>query len=314
MRRNETIFLKSLRLLMIITTVVALCGAGWWYFFISVSLSPGSGPAGEAVSEDLFTKTWTERQVFLVGLGDSITDGFGATEGFSYFERLIENPDGDSEDMTCKNLSIVLPNMTTRNLSVSGSTSIHCREKQIPYLSTNSIDVLGIIVMTTGGNDIIHQYGEAPPTEGAMYGATFEQAERWIQNYKSRLDVIIKQIKSRFPGGCHIFLANIYDPTDGTGDTGNTGLPDWPDALKVLHAYNAIIAECAKKYDFVYLVNIHDPFLGHGIHSAKTSLKHYHSADPHYWYYPNIEDPNDRGYDAIRRLFLLEIAKAFQNK
>ena len=30
---------------------------------------------------------------------------------------------------------------------------------------------------------------------------------------------------------------------------------------------------------------------------------------PHYWYAENLEDPNVRGYDAIRRLFLIEIAK-----
>ncbi len=26
--------------------------------------------------------------------------------------------------------------------------------------------------------------------------------------------------------------------------------------------------------------------------------------DPYYWFYDNVEDPNDRGYDAIRRAFL----------
>ena len=39
--------------------------------------------------------------------------------------------------------------------------------------------------------------------------------------------------------------------------------------------------------------------------------KHYHSDDPHFWYFSNVEDPNERGYDALRRLFLIEIAKAF---
>ncbi|HUT13256.1 MAG TPA: hypothetical protein VMY42_22395 [Thermoguttaceae bacterium] len=33
--------------------------------------------------------------------------------------------------------------------------------------------------------------------------------------------------------------------------------------------------------------------------------------DPHYWYAQNLEDPNVRGYDAIRRLFLIEMAKTF---
>jgi hypothetical protein len=31
-----------------------------------------------------------------------------------------------------------------------------------------------------------------------------------------------------------------------------------------------------------------------------------------YWYGANLEDPNDRGYDAVRRLFLIETVKAEQ--
>ena len=38
-------------------------------------------------------------------------------------------------------------------------------------------------------------------------------------------------------------------------------------------------------------------------------IKHYRASDPHYWYAPNLEDPNNRGYDAIRRVFLNEIVK-----
>ena len=37
---------------------------------------------------------------------------------------------------------------------------------------------------------------------------------------------------------------------------------------------------------------------------------HYRAQDPHYWYYVNLEDPNERGYAVIRRLFLAAMAKA----
>ena len=37
-------------------------------------------------------------------------------------------------------------------------------------------DTFGLVVITTGGNDLIHDYGRSPPREGAMYGATAEQA------------------------------------------------------------------------------------------------------------------------------------------
>ena len=148
-----------------------------------------------------------------------------------------------------------------------------------------------------------------------MYGATLEEAEQWIKNFEDRLDRMISGIEQKFPGGCHTFLANIYDPSDDTGDTKSlfTGLPSWPDGLLLLRAYNDIIANCAAKNRNVYLVNIHDLFLGHGIHCKKFWLRHYRYNDPHYWYYMNIEDPSQRGYDAIRRAFLLEMIKVFVN-
>ena len=221
--------------------------------------------------------------------------------------------------MIGKNLSAVFPNLRAENFAVSGTTSLHHFENQMKKLQQQPDEVLGVVVMTTGGNDIIHNYGRKPPKECGMYGATFGEAKEatfgeakeWSENYRKRLNEMIVQIKERFPGGCEIFLANIYDPTDGTGSPGFTGLPDWEDGSEILKAYNEIITECAGRYEFVHLVNIHDTFLGHGIHCTKFWLKNYCLTDPHNWYYYNIEDQNNRGYDVIRRLFLLEITKVF---
>ena len=143
-----------------------------------------------------------------------------------------------------------------------------------------------------------------------MYGASWEEAKPWIEGFEARLQTIITALGERFPGGCQIFLANIYDPTDGIGDMRLAGLPDWPDGLRILAAYNDVLRNVAEKHTNVHLVNLHDAFLGHGIHCAQFWAKHYDSRDPHYWYYVNLEDPNERGYDAIRRLFLIEMAKA----
>ena len=282
------------------------------FLYLNIYLTEGSGPAGPSVPEEPFKKIWSDQNILLLGLGDSITDGFGASKGFSYFDRLVKNPPQDSEDMQGKNLSVVFPNLKTENLAVSGSTSLH-HLKQIQKLEQQSSDVLGIVVITTGGNDLIHSYGRTTPKEGAMYGAALDQTKPWIDNFEKRLDQMITDIKQKFPGDCQIFIANIYDPSDGTGNTGAwfTGLPAWPDGLSVLKAYNEIISQCADKYDNVHLVNIHNTFLGHGIHCRKFWLRHYHFSDPHYWYQINIEDPSDRGYDAIRRLFLNEIIKVF---
>jgi hypothetical protein len=170
-------------------------------------------------------------------------------------------------------------------------------------------DTLGIVLLTTGGNDLIHWYGQRPPREGAMYGATIAQAAPWIDAFRVRLGKILDSIDQRFPGGCHVLLADIYDPTDGVGDAASARLPAWPDGLAIHAAYNRVIHEAAHARDNVHLVPLHQTFLGHGTHCRQFWRATYRRDDPTYWFYMNLEDPNDRGHDAIRRIFLIELAK-----
>ena len=79
--------------------------------------------------------------------------------------------------------------------------------------------------------------------------------------------------------------------------------------MAIHQAYNDVIHRCADRFPSVHVVPMHDAFLGHGIHCTQPWRKHYRGQDPHYWYAVNLADPNIRGYDAIRRLFLIEIAQ-----
>jgi lysophospholipase L1-like esterase len=293
---------------------IALASIGAYVYF-NLFLTPDIGQAGPQVPAEPFKKVWNSQTVLLLGVGDSITQGFGASEGYSYFDRLIKSPAADSCEMFGKNLSSVFPKFMSRNIAVAKTDSMQHLQiiKKIPIQPQN---VFGVIVITTGGNDLIHNYGKSQPKECAMYGASFGTAEPWINNFKNRLDEIIFELTAKFPGGCEIFIANIYDPSDGTGNTNKkfTGLPEWPDGLAILAEYNKVISDCADRYSIVHLVDIHTPFLGHGITCRKPWLKNYHSDDPHFWYAGIIEDPNPRGHDAIRRAFLLEMIKTFSNK
>jgi lysophospholipase L1-like esterase len=216
-------------------------GAAALYRYFWYARPVGSGPAGPLVAAEKFDFHWTDRPVLLVGIGDSVTAGYGASPGKGFFQRLGKNPPDEFEDMKSKSLGTVFPNLTVNNIALSGSTSQECLDVLVPKLKTQDEDTFGIIVMTTGGNDIIHNYGRTPPREGAMYGATREQAEPWIANFKVRLAAIFDRIEAKFPGGCQFFIANIYDPTDGVGDATTAGLPDWPDGLKIIAAYNEVI-------------------------------------------------------------------------
>jgi len=294
---------------LLLAAVVVVCGLGYYHYGLKRP-TMGSGPAGPAVAAAPFARVWSERPVFLLGLGDSVTKGFGASPGRSYFECLLDNRPDELPDMVGLTLSSVYPNLDSRNLAVSGSNSFQCLELQLPSVEPFPEDTLGIVVLTTGGNDLIHWYGRKPPEEGAMYGATRDQALPWVEAFEGRLEAIVEQIGGLFPGGCHVFLANIYDPSDGEGNPRIVGLPPWPDMLDILAQYNAVIARIAESHDHVHLVDMRAVFLGHGFYCRQPWRAHYHRDDPHLWYAYNIEDPNDSGYDALRRVFLNAMVRA----
>jgi lysophospholipase L1-like esterase len=307
---NPTMQIKSKRLIRILLVGLVLMAGTAAILFFRFARPVGTGAAGPAIARDFFSQPWSRRQVLLVGLGDSVTAGFGARKGYSYFDRLAHNPTNEFSELNLVCLATIFPKLTVTNLAVSGSTSAEVTARQLSLLPTNGPDVLGIVVVTTGGNDVIHNYGRTPPREEAMYGATLEQARPWAENFGQRLESTLVQIKSRFPGGCEIFLADIFDPTDGLGDAERAGLPAWKDSMPILDAYNAVIRHAAETNSNVHVVDIHGAFLGHGIHCTQFWRGHYDRHDPHYWFYDNLEDPNERGYDVIRRLFLIEIAQA----
>ena len=82
----------------------------------------------------------------------------------------------------------------------------------------------------------------------------------------------------------------------------------------MLPVFNGVITETCNSYTNVHLVDFHAAFLGHGIHCRNFLNPNYRKEDPHYWYFMNLEDPNSRGYDAIRRLFLVEMSKVFHHE
>lgn len=300
---------RGRRLVVLLAAGLLLLVAGVAVRYFWLYRPEGQGPAGPGVPLEPFAQAWSDRKVLLLGVGDSITAGYGVDADHGYVGRLARNPADESADMEGRCLSRVLPNLRMQNIAVSGSTSLDHLEILRQRLKPQDADTFGLVVMTTGGNDLIHSYGRMPPREGAMYGASLSQAQPWIAAYRQRLQAMIALIEERFPGGCLIFLADIYDPTDGTGSAFGTGLPAWPDGGEIHRAYNAIIQQAADEHPRVQLVPIWEAFLGHGIHCTKFWNPHYRAGDPHYWYGSNLEDPNDRGYDAVRRLFLLEILK-----
>src|SRR5438105_11958829 len=111
------------RLLWLLLVGVLLTAGTLAYIEFNFHLPAGAGPAGPPVPLEPFEQVWTERKVLLLGAGDSVTAGFGATAGHSYFDRLVNNPDDEFDDMRGRCLKRVLPKLTAQNLAVSGSNS-----------------------------------------------------------------------------------------------------------------------------------------------------------------------------------------------
>src|SRR5689334_11972307 len=98
-RRRVVVVILAVGVLLIVAC------AGYRHF--NISRPVGSGPAGPSVNRADFANSWTTQRVFLVGLGDSVTAGFGARHGYSYFDRLVANPPDEYAQMKGLCLSAV---------------------------------------------------------------------------------------------------------------------------------------------------------------------------------------------------------------
>ncbi|MDR0328297.1 MAG: hypothetical protein LBI05_08390 [Planctomycetaceae bacterium] len=135
-----------------------LATPGYYWFYLARPI--GTGPTGPSVPREPFQRVWSEQQILLLGWGDSITAGFGMSAGYGYVERMLDNPPDEFDEMKGICLRNVLPNITVRNISISGTTSLEHRQWIDSKLETQPEDIFGLVVMTTGGNDLIHFYGQ----------------------------------------------------------------------------------------------------------------------------------------------------------
>ena len=304
---------KVIGLILLIITLSV--GYGGWRYYNALRLRPyGTGPAGPAVAAAPFENAWSEKEIVFLGVGDSITRGYGASDGLTYFDLLMRNNAPAYPDMQGKDLSSVFPKLEARNIAVDYTISQQHIDQQLVKVKQHDESAYGVIVLTSGGNDLIHDYGRSEPRHDAMYGCTYKQGKEWCEMLKGRLDTLLSGLMERFPGGCDIFFSNIFDPTDGVGDPQTVMMNRWPACVKVLGLANEKIAELCEKYPNVHLVDIHSEFLGHGIHCDEFWRKHYRKDDPHFWYAPILEDPNIRGHDAIRRVYLNKMIRVYGNK
>ena len=180
--------LRARTVLLCVLIITTACGYVGWRYYNALRIRPwGSGPAGPPVAVAPFEKDWSNQEIVLLGVGDSITRGYGGPAGLNYFDLLVQNHK-HYPDMEGRDLSSVFPRLKARNIAVDYTISQEHIDKQLVKIPKYDDSVHGIIVLTSGGNDLIHDYGRSEPRHDAMYGCSYKQAKEWCEMLKSRLD------------------------------------------------------------------------------------------------------------------------------
>jgi lysophospholipase L1-like esterase len=237
--------------------------------------------------------SWTpSAPVRVVYLGDSVTAGVGASSNdLAYAELLVEDVATEYDDLDIESIYGALEVV---DVSEGGATTGSLISRQLPNLE----DAVGatasgetIVVMTIGGNDA--QQALNP----------FADAEAVVATMLANIEEIVLTLQDQFPDGAYIYLANVYEPSDGTGQTGACffGL-NYSDKLPLLDEADQSLRDMGADLGFAAL-DMRAHFEGHGFNREDANLDTHHADDPSMWFENDCIHPNDRGHHEIRRLF-----------
>ncbi|MGE0492577.1 MAG: SGNH/GDSL hydrolase family protein [Vulcanimicrobiota bacterium] len=214
------------------------------------------------------------------GLGDSILSDDFPGPGLGAASLLLTNDDMRFPDFRGRDLRTRRKGLTSNVVARTGwrVKDLLSRLEGLP-----PVRVLSLVVVTVGGNDLLHWVMEQTPAEQGL-----SQLETDLLALKARLDRLYPRRVTRW--------GNIYDPTDGTGrfQSGR----EVPTAPALLEQANALLKRLFDRD----VVDLHGHFLGHGIRHADEDYQHHDARDASGWFKMDIE-PNPRGASEIRRCF-----------
>ena len=110
------------------------------------------------------------------------------------------------------------------------------------------------------------------------------------------------QDPARFPDGTSIYVADVYDPSDGTGHVNGCFFDlTLPELITALDVWRDRYIELGTQMGFG-IVDMLGHFHGHGYEYATATNPYYDTDDPTLWFADCVH-PNDIGHDQIRQLF-----------
>ena len=158
-----------------------------------------------------------------MGLGDSLTAGFGALPATNgYFYHLYHWGVFDS-----------IPNTLIANAAVPGANSSHVLDYQVPQ----AVEVFqpSIIVMTVGGNDLLRILGGVPP-------------QAVLADFQANLTAILARLRAGLPE-TRIVVGNLYS------------IPEISGSEEIVPVFNQIVQGVATAFD-VRVADVHEAFQG----------------------------------------------------
>jgi lysophospholipase L1-like esterase len=245
----------------------------------------------------------------VIFLGDSITNGAGASSGsLDYPSLLVENDRSewsgwDDQDLT----TLFGDDLDVIDVSRGGATTQSLIDDQLPALSGrlgDSVSGPTIVVMTVGGNDM--QDALLPILNADDQDAV---ADGYIDIVEENMGRTLDYFDDtdRFPDGAWVYFANVYEPTDAVGQSNSCffGI-DFSTILRYFNQANSTMISIAKDRGAA-MVDMRGHFLGHGVYATDENIDAYHEDDPTQWFAQDCVHPNDRGHHELRRLFLTAI-------
>jgi lysophospholipase L1-like esterase len=193
---------------------------------------------------------------------------------------LARNEDAMWPEFRGRDLVHLRPGVEVHLLASDGATTGTVLDEQLDALRRIDRGAEALVTLTVGGNDLL-----------GLIGASDAVGEAGVRAVLAALETIVRSVRERLPRA-RLLMANVYDPTDGTGDLEGARLR--PREMQWLAEHNEGVARLCRATG-ARLVDVHAHFLGHG-RSAPGRER---------WYWAgSLIEPGLVGASELRRLWL----------
>ena len=200
--------------------------------------------------------------------------------GLGAASLLARNDDHVWPEFAGRDLVTRFPAVDCRVLAVDGATTEDVFESQLGALDALDASGDAVVTLTAGGNDLL-----------SLVGATDGVGQAGVLRILRNVDAILEAVRGRLSRAV-LLIANVYDPTDGSGDLDGHRLR--PQEMRWLRDYNAGVDRlCGQRG--ARLIDVHGHFAGHG-RSAPAAERWYWSG--------SLIEPGVVGASELRRLWL----------